>query len=51
MAPAQTTLTVGYQKVGHLAPMTLITDDLTTSDFISIKALIMAEMRGPHGAH
>jgi sulfonate transport system substrate-binding protein len=28
VASAQTTLTVGYQKVGHLAPITLITDDL-----------------------
>jgi NitT/TauT family transport system ATP-binding protein len=26
-------------------------DDLTTADFIGFKALIMAEMRGPHGAH
>jgi NitT/TauT family transport system ATP-binding protein len=26
-------------------------DDLTTADFVGFKALIMAEMRGPHGAH
>jgi NitT/TauT family transport system ATP-binding protein len=26
-------------------------DDLTTPDFIGFKASIMAEMRGPHGAH
>ncbi len=28
---APTTLTVGYQKVGHLAPMVLLTDDLKKS--------------------
>lgn len=28
VASAQTTLTVGYQKVGHLAPITLIADDI-----------------------
>jgi NitT/TauT family transport system ATP-binding protein len=26
-------------------------DDLTNPDFIAFKAMIMAEMRGPHGAH